>query len=157
MGLSLKKEEMVQFLENVKAPGETFSSMLWGTVIANLTSFQNRSAVSIIMAFTPAPGVGGSLNNAFCYIGLTERSLYVVAVDAYNTSKITGTFALPLVNISSLKVRKTAFGASHTIDVEYGGEFISLTVKSTSVGTNIKDQKERMAAFLTAMEALQKG
>ena len=151
MGLSLKKEEMIQYLENIKAPGENFSCMLWGTVIAKLSSFHDHSAASIIMAFTLAPGVGGFLNNAFCYIGVTEQKIYVVALDSYNTSKIVGTFAVPFANITSFKGGK-AFG-SYTVTLECG-ERISLTVKSTSVGTNIKDQKERMAEFVTAMEAL---
>ena len=153
MSLSLKKEKMIEYLESAKVQGENFRCMLWGTVFANISSFQNRSAVSIAMSFTLVPGVAGSLNNAFCYIGLTEQSLYVIALDTYNTSKITGTFALPFANITSVKVRKALIGGSHTIDIECG-EFISLTVKSTSLGTNIKDQKERMEEFLKVMKVL---
>ena len=153
MSLSLKQEKMVAYLEGAKAPGENFRCMLWGTVWAKVSSFQNRSAASVFMAFTPAPGVAGSPNNAFCYIGLTERSLYVIALDAYNTERITGTFAIPFTNIVSLKVRKALLGGSHVIEIECG-EYVQLTVKSISLGTNIKDQKERMVGFLAAMEAL---
>ena len=153
MSLSLKKEKMVEYLEDAKVQGENYKCMLWGTIYAKFSSFQNRSAASIAMAFTPAPGVAGSLNNAFCYIGLTEKSLYVIALDAYNTSRITGTFALPFENITSLKMRKALLGSSHRVEIECG-EFVILTVKRTSLGTNIKDQKERMEEFLTALEAL---
>jgi hypothetical protein len=58
---------------------------------------------------------------------------------------------MPFANITSLTMRKGL--GSHTIEVECGeNEYVSLTVKSTSIGTNIKDQKERMAGFITAME-----
>ena len=155
MGLSLKWEEMSAFLEGAKMHGENFYNMLWGTVIADLPLIENRTAASIIMMFTPAPGIGGAMpNNAFCYIGITESTLYVIALDAYNTSKIIGTFVVPYSNITSLKMRKGM--GSHTVEIEAGG-YISLTVKSTSIGTNIKDQKERMAGFLAAMEAWQRG
>jgi len=154
MSLSLKKEKMIEYLEGAKAQDENFRCMLWGTVYAKFSSFQNRSATSWVMAFTPAPGVAGSLNNAFCYIGLTEKSLYVIALDAYNTARITGTFALPFANITSLKVRKALLGGSHTVEIE-SGDFIRLTVKGISLGTDIKDQKERMAGFLAEIEALQ--
>jgi hypothetical protein len=158
MGLSLKKEEMISFLENVKIPGETFRHMLWGTATStDLMSFQNRSAASIIIFFTASAGVSGSLIQAFCYIGMTDTSLYVVALDAYNTSQIVGTFTLPYANITSLKIRKTALGASHTIEIDIeGGGFISLVVKGISIGTDIKDQKERMAGFLAAIEGWKK-
>ena len=151
MGLSLKKEEMIKYLEELKAPEETFRCMLWGTVYAKLSSFHDHSVASLIMAFTPAPGVGGFLNNAFCYIGVTDQKIYVAALDSYNTSKIVGTFALPFANITSLKVSK-AFG-SYIVDIECG-EYVGLTVKSTSIGTNIKDQKERMGEFVAAIETL---
>lgn len=151
MGLSLKKEEMIQFLEELKTPGENFNCMLWGTVIGDMSSFQGQSTATRFIAEFGGVGVTGSLNNAFCYIGLTEQGLYVIALDAYNTSKIIGTFAFPFVNITSLNVRKGL--GSYTVDVVYGGS-ISLTVKGTSIGTNIKDQKEQMAAFLAAIESL---
>ena len=153
MGLSLKKDEMIQYLEAAKAQDETFRCMLWGTVIADISKFQNRSAMSIAMFFTPVPGVAGSLNNAFCYIGLTEKCLYVISLDAYNTSRITGTFTLPFADITMLEVRKTMLGASHTVEIECGG-FLSLTVKGVSLGTNIKDQKQRMADFLEMIQPL---
>ena len=153
MGLSLKQEEMILFLEDAKAPGETFSCMLWGTVYADFSSFKDHSAASILMASTLTAGVAGSLNNAFCYIGLTENSIYVIGLDAYNTSTITASFALPLATITMLNIRKAPLGASHTIEIE-SGEYVSLTVKGTSIGTNIKDQKERMQFFLAEMEKL---
>jgi len=153
MGLSLKQEEMIKYLEDAKAPGETFKCMLWGTVYADFSSFQNHSAASIFMAGTLTAGVAGSLNNAFCYIGLTDQSIYVIAVDAYNTSTITASFGLPLAGITMLNIRKAPLGASHTVEIE-SGEYVSLTVKSTSIGTNIKDQKERMQFFLAEMEKL---
>ena len=155
MNLSLKKEKMIEYLENAKAQGETYRCMLWGTVNAKFSSFQNRSAASIFMAFTPAPGVAGSLNNAFCYIGLTDQSIYVIALDAYNTSRITGTFALPFTKITSLKVRKALLSGSHIVEIECG-EFVSLTVKGISLGTDIKDQKARKEQFLSAIKALEK-
>jgi len=153
MGLSLKKEKMVEYLENAKGQAENFRCMLWGTVFAKRSNFHDRSIVSKIMAFSPAPGVASSsLNNAFCYIGLTSQNLYVIALDAYNTSKITGTFTIPFANITSLNIRKSILGGSHTIEIGYG-EFVSLTVKGISIGTDIKDQKERMAEFLSVMES----
>ena len=156
MGLSLKSEEMVQFLENAKTPGETFRHMLWGTATSkDLLSFKNRSVASAIMFFTATPGAAGMLAQAFCYIGMTDNCLYVIALDAYNTSKIVGTFALPYADITSLKLRKTMLGASYTIDIECGG-YLSLVVKGVSLGTDIKDQKERMEGFLTALEGWKK-
>jgi hypothetical protein len=160
MGLSLKQEDMVNYLEQAKAqaesligaeaPRETFYHMLWGTVIADLPVIEGRTAASVVMAFLPAPGVGGAMpNNAFCYIGMTEGTLYVIALDAWDTSKIIGTFEVPFSTITSLKMRKGL--GSQTIEIQAGG-FISLTVKGTSVGTNIKDQKERMAGFISGME-----
>ena len=153
MGLSLKKEEMVQFLEAAKSPGENFNSMLWGTVYADLSSFQGHSAASQFMAGFGGAGVAGSLDNAFCYIGLTEHNMYVIALDSYNTSKIIGTFALTFANMTSLDMRK-GFGGSYTVTVGYGSN-IDLTVKGVSIGTDIKDQKERLAGFVAAIEALQ--
>ena len=153
MGLSLKQEEMINYLEAAKVPGETFSCMLWGTVYADISNFENHSAASQIMALTLQPGVSGSLNNAFCYIGLTEASLYVIALDSYNTSKITAHFVLPYANTTSLEIRKAPLGVSHTLEIACG-ELVVLTVKGTSIGTNIKDQKARMEFFLAAMEKL---
>ena len=156
MGISLKKEEMIEYLERMKVQGENFRCMLWGTVYAKPSSFSNHSKFTVGMADPDSalPGLVGSLNNAFCYIGITEKSLYVVAVDTYDTSRITGTFALPFANITSLNTRKNL--GSSTVEIE-SGDFVSLTVKSTSIGTNIKDQKERMAEFLAAMELLKGG
>ena len=156
MGLSLKKEEMIRYLEDAKAQGEYFKCMLWGTVYAKFSSFQNRSAATWIMAFSAAPGVAGSLNNCFCYIGLTDQSIYVIALDAYNTSKIIGTFALPFANFTSLKIHKTFLGASHRVEIDCG-ERIWLTVKSPSIGTNIKDQKAQMEEFLASIAVLKSG
>ena len=144
---------MIGYLEEAKAQGENFRCMLWGTVYADPSNFQNQSTASLLVARSGAPGVAGSLNNAFCYIGLTGKSLYAIALDAYNTSTITGTFVLPFANITSLKTRKGLFGWSHTIEIACG-EPIRLTVKSISLGTDIKDQKERLVGFLEAIEAL---
>ena len=151
MGLSLKREEMIEFLEAAKTQAENFGCMLWGTVYADISSFQNRSDVSNIISWFGAPGVSGSLDGAFCYIGLTEQSLYVIALDAYNTSKIIGTFVIPFHNITSVKLSKGLGSFTVVID---SGSSVSLTVKNTSIGTNIKDQKERVAGFLEAIEIL---
>jgi len=153
MSLSLKKDKMIEYLEDAKVHDEEFECMLWGTVNAKFTSFTNRSAASMAMAFTHAPGVAGSLNNAFCYIGMTGQSLYVIALDSYNTSRITGTFSIPFTSIASLKVRKGIFGITHTVEVE-SDEFVRLTVKGVSLGTDIKDQKDRMKVFLSKTKAL---
>jgi len=156
MTLSLKKEKMVEFLEGHKAQGETFSCMLWGTVFADEAYFQNWGLVSRIMFSQNAAGISGSPNTAFCYIGLTEQSLYVVAVDTNDTSKITAVFTVPFADVSFLSIKKALMG-SQIIDIGCAGfteEAMRLTIKGTSVGTNIKDQKERMQAFITAMEAL---
>ena len=153
MSLSLKKEKMIEYLNCAKAPDESFTCMLWGTVFADISRFQNRAVVSLVMAFTPTPGVAGSLDNAFCYIGLTEKTLYVIALDTYNTTKITGTFALPLVHITALTLRKGLLGVSYTVEIVCG-EYISLTVKGLWLGTDIKDQKERMGTFVSRIEAL---
>ena len=155
MGISLKKDEMVEFLEVLKTPDENFTIMLWGTVYAKASKFQDRSAASEYMIDEGGVGVTGSLNNAFCYIGLTDRGLYVVALDSYNTSKIIGTIKVPFEQITALNVLKAPFGASYTAEVHFAGDFIGVTVKSTSVGTNIKDQKERMNTFLSQIAALQ--
>jgi len=156
MGLSLKQEEMLEFLEAAKTESESFSVMLWGTAYASASKFQDRSAASNMIIGEGGGGVVGSVNNAFCYIGLTDQCLYAIAVDSYNTSKVIGTIKVPFAQITSLNVRKAAFGASHTVEVSFGDDFVSLTVKSTSVGTNIKDQKERMNAFLSQVEALKR-
>ena len=156
MGLSLKKEEMTEYLENAKAHGEYFKCMLWGTVIADPSSYQNQRAVTRAMAHSSAPGVAGSKYQRFCYIGLTEKSLYVIAVDTYNTSKIIGTFALDIAKATSLNMRKGFLGASYTVSVRCGG-LISLTVKKTSLGTDIRDQKTRVEQFISALEALKGG
>ena len=152
MGWSLKKEKMVEFLEAAKRQEEVFLCMLWGTVYAE-TRFENRSLASKVTAARGTPGVGGSPNGAFCYIGLTDQSLYVIALDFYNTSNIIGTFAFPLIHITSIAIRRGLFGWSYTVGVECG-QRISLTIKGTSLGTNIKDQKERMRYFLASMESL---
>jgi len=81
MNFILKKEKMIAYLEGIKAKGETFTCMLWGIVHANISSFHDRSAMSWISAFTFGEGVWGSLDKACCYIGLTEKRLYVVALD----------------------------------------------------------------------------
>ena len=153
MGLSLKKDEMIKFLQEIKADGETFSCMLWGVCYAKLPIFENRSTASIIMLFSLRPGVAGTIDNAFCYIGITQKSLYVIALDAYNTSKVISSFAVPFTSINSLKMKKGMTG-SYTVDVESEGN-IRLVVKSTSLGTDIKDQKERLTGFVVQIEALQ--
>ena len=156
MGLSLKKEEMIEFLENVKAQDESFRCMLWGTVIASPSSYQNQGVLSKAISRSTAPGVAGSLYQKFCYIGLTEKSLYVIAVDIYNTSNIIGTFAFPLSMITSLKTRKGLLNVSYIVEIVCG-DAISLTVKRTSLGTNIKDQGTRMEDFVSAMEKMKGG
>ena len=153
MELSLKKERMIEYLEGVKAPGETFRCMLWGVVYADTSRFQNQSLTSKVVADSDVPGVAGSSGSGFCYIGVTDQSLYVIALDSYNTSIITGTFAIPFASITGLTIRKALLGGSRTIEITCD-EWISLTVKSTSIGTNIKDQKERMGEFLAIMESL---
>jgi hypothetical protein len=154
VGLSLKKEEMAAFLEETKVPGECFRCMLWGTVRADPESFRNQSVISSLTDDDSSiPGVVGSEDSGFCYIGLTDQSLYVVAVNALNTSMITGRWVIPFVNITALSLHKGLLGNSYAIGIEYG-ERIDLTVKSVSIGTNIKDQKERMKFFVAAVESL---
>ena len=182
MNLSLKKENMTEYLEAVKAQGEFFICMLWGTVIPDLSNVENLSIFStgadLIIPnsqnpsyFQFAPDVIEWFNNAmprakmkyirrinaypsFCYIGLSEKSLYVVAVDRSDTSRIIGTIALPLASITSLKIRKTILGSIIlNITGDSSGHAI-LTIKGTSTGTDIEDQRERMAAFLAAIDAL---
>jgi len=155
MGISLKKDEMVQFLDAAKTPEENFTIMLWGTVYAKASRFQDRSGASEFMIDEGGTGVTSSLNDVFCYAGLTDRSLYVVALDSYNTSKIISTIRVPFEQIAKLNVRKAPFGASYTAEVHFAEDYVGVTVKSTSLGTNIKDQKERMNLFLTQIEALQ--
>ena len=154
MGWSLKREKMTEFLENIKTPGENFRCMLWGTIYTNPLNFQNRSVASIAMSMTGTPGVVGSLSGGFCYIGLTDQSLYVVAVDSYNTSIVTGNFAIPFADMKFLKMRVALFGVSRTVEVTSDVLYMSLTVKGVTLGTDIYDQKERMWEFWQTMESL---
>ncbi|MCL1803071.1 MAG: hypothetical protein FWG30_05430 [Eubacteriaceae bacterium] len=154
MSLSLKKEKMIEYLQDAKKHDENFECMLWGTIYADNLSFKNRSAMSKGMVFTAAPGVSGSLNQAFCYIGMTEKSFYAIALDAYDTSKIIGTFYIPYTSISSLHVQKAILTNTHRVMIDFG-DIVTLTVKGISLGTDINDQKERMADFLAAARVLQ--
>ena len=152
MGLSLKQQEMVEFLESAKQKNESFKVMLWGTIIADLPLLEDRTIASAIMVFMPVGGVAAMPNNAFCYIGISEKCLYAIALDAYNTSKIIGTFVLPFDQLTALNVRKTMLG-SYVVEATCEDSFVSLTVKNTALGTNIKDQKQRVEIF---MEEIQK-
>ena len=51
-----------------------------------------------------------------------------------------------------LEAAKSMFGSRTMHITGCGGGYAILTVKGTSIGTNIKDQKERMAEFWAAME-----
>ena len=153
MGLSLKQKEMVEFLEAAKQGNESFITMLWGTIIAELPLIEGRTAVSAIMQFMPVGGVAAMPNNAFCYIGVSDRSLYAIALDAYNTSKIIGTFVVPFNRMSALQVRKTMLG-SYVVDAICEDGSVNLTVKNTSLGTDIKDQKQRVEAFITEIQRI---
>ena len=125
--------------------------MLWGRVYAKFTKFHDRSAATLI--FILAPGVGGAINNAFCYIGTTATSFYIGAVDPYNTDKKIGEFTIPYSEITALKVYKSSLGGEHRVEIDCG-ERITLAVKSLSLGTNIKDQKERFTQFIADMNVL---
>jgi hypothetical protein len=152
MGLSLKKEDMVTFLEEIKEDDESFKCMLWATLYAKLPVFKGKSTVSKVMQFTLTPGVGGMINNSFCYAGITDKTLYVVAVDSYDTSRVIATFKLPFSDMEVFKINKGLMGV-YKLTIDTGNQVI-LTLKSTSIGTNIKDQKERVVDFLAAVEPL---
>ena len=155
MGLSLKKAEMIKFLEEAKQPDEEFSCMLWGTVMADLPLIEGRTFASTIMQFMPVGGVAAMPDNAFCYIGVTQKCLYTIAVDSYNTSKVLASFALPFDKMKSLTVRKSKLTGSYVIVALSDDGYVNLTVKNISLGTDIKDQKQRVQQFIAEIEPRQ--
>jgi len=134
---------MIEYLEAAKSKGVSFRCMLWGTVNANVYAIE---------------GVMPPRNRMpFCYIGLTEKCLYLVTLGVFFTSKATWTFTFPFADITMLKVRKGPFGIWYTIKIK-GGDDVPLwfSVKGISLGTDIKDQKERMSVFLAEIETLKR-
>jgi len=138
---------MVEFLENIKTQGETFICMLWGTVYADASLYVKESKL-----LSGTYGVSGSPNERFCYIGLTDKSLYVVAVAPLDTTAIVGSFKFSFDELTRLIIRKGLLG-TRTVEVA-GNHNVKLTVKPISLGTDINDQKTRMVAFMAEIEKL---
>jgi hypothetical protein len=159
MGLLLKREEMVRFLEGAKVnPQENFSCMLWGTVRGNAADFSapDESLMRDLTDLGSNLSIANDPNGGFCFIGLTESCLYVIVLDGYNSSHIIGTYKFPIAGITELKIRTgISIGATKDLDIVCGGKYIMPNVRATSMGTTIKDQKQQMSVFLSAMGAIQ--
>lgn len=168
MSLSLKKEQMEVFLRQSAGEGAQFSCMLWGVIIASPAEyFEMGSTATLIASGLLVPGVAGSLSQAFCYIGCTSDCIYMVAVDTYRTENAVARFTIPFAQINAVKAKKSLLSGTYTVEIDSvmidpgegeGPEelpaWFMLQVKDTSMGTNIKDQKENKERFLGILEQI---
>ena len=78
-------------LNSLLDEGESYK----GTVIATIMP----SAKFYLLFAAAGCGAAGALANTYCYMGITEKSLNIAAINSINVSKMEGAIKIPLDKI----------------------------------------------------------
>ena len=147
---SMNAHDMESMLGEILADGESYTCMLWSIISLN-------SKTRIILAQTSdlpdsKPNMM-PLTNVYAYVGLTEKHLNLVVVNAYKISQVMDRFSIPLSAITRVEA-KNGLIIGKTLDVRVGEARIVLEMSQFASGDRDDEQKAARAKLIAKMVEL---
>ncbi len=85
--------------------------------------------------------------NVYAYFGISDSYLTITSLSSLNITVKNGQFKIPLQDFSSIDISKKSFSYTITAHLESGN--LSLSLPIVSIGTNIKNQRQNVEAFIS--------
>ncbi len=129
---SMNEEQKQRFLNEMLRSGESYQAAVWGIAAAD--------AKTCTMFSTLPAGMAAA--NMYCYIGMSEENINLVLVSSSDPSRQFGKMRLPFARIESAAVKNSLIPGRRVIDLIVSGRVVRLQLTNSTVGTDLKDQKE---------------
>lgn len=142
---TMNERDKNEMLNAVAGKGETYQCRLWGTIMADAKTYAKIGGLSLIAGSGAA--ALGALSNAYCYMGMTEKSINFVIIDSIDVSKIKNRLSIPVGSIIKAEVKKGLIPGRTTVILHIENAKMKLALMNNTVGSDIKGQKENVEKF----------
>jgi hypothetical protein len=142
---TMNERDKNEMLNAVAGEGETYQCRLWGTIMADAKTYAKIGGLSLIAGSGAA--ALGALSNAYCYLGMTEKSINFVIIDSIDVSKIKNRLSIPVGSITKAEVKKGLIPGRTTVILHIENAKMKLALMNNTVGSDIKGQKENVEKF----------
>ena len=136
MALLMNDTDMKQMLESIRPEGETYQGEAWGTLM---------SGTAEMLAL-------GALSNVSCYVGVTEKSLVIAVLEAFDISHIYGKICIPFNQFDEVKIKKGLVPSQRIIKMKSGKTKLKLSLVNNTITAKVKDQKLGLQKICEALE-----
>ena len=129
---TMNERDKNEMLNAVAGEGETYQCRLWGTIMADAKTYAKIGGLSLIAGSGAA--ALGALSNAYCYLGMTEKSINFVIIDSIDVSKIKNRLSIPVGSIIKAEVKKGLIPGRKTVIMLIENSNMILALLNYSVG-----------------------
>lgn len=153
MAMKMNETDKNQMLAQYLPTGESYQAKVWAAIEAGADAIAGIGAISIVMQNMLSlgsglggalAGAGGALSNEFGYMGLTENRLVFVVVKKMDVSQVKFAFDLPFNRLKSVQMKKGFIPGKQVMTVVLDNKKIKFSIMSSSIGTDIENQKENV-------------
>lgn len=99
-------------------------------------------------------GLYGEIDNERCYLGMTEKRIYVVIIDSVNAGRIREKLAIPMADVIKTEMKRN-LKEEQTAVILHSKDFkVKITLPDHMTGTDIQGQKKNVEKFCGLLEKL---
>lgn len=134
---SMNAHDMETMLGEIRAEDERYKCMLWAIFTCNSPSRILLAQASDLPDSKPNMM---PLGNTYAYVGLTEKHINLVVVNAYRTSQVLDRFSIPLTAVTRTEARNGLIMGKNLI-VSVGDAKFQLELTPFAAGGRDEEQK----------------
>ncbi|RDU22025.1 hypothetical protein [Anaerosacchariphilus polymeriproducens] len=160
MSMKMSEQDKNTMLDQLLPEGEQYKAKMWGVIMAGMKDIAAIGVLGGLLAGVTSTALGGgaagamgALSNEYCYIGLTEKRIVVCVIQKLDCSKVKGSFQIPFNEIMNVKVSKSIIPGRSVVNIPVKGGKIKLSLMTSSIGSDIQNQKENVQIFLQNISA----
>ena len=151
--MKMNEQDRNLMLDALLTEGESYQAKIWAVLMADTATVAGLVGFShFVTGNSGFAGALGAFTNQYCYVGLTEQSINIAVIETMDVSQVKAQFKIPRTAIQNVKVKGSFIPGRKTVHLSLEGKKkFSISVMSSAIGTDIKDQKENATKFIEAI------
>lgn len=144
MAMTMCKKDRDEKLNNLIPDSERFDCMIWATIMENTVDLVKKPW----FLNSALGGAAGALTNQYCYMGISNKTLYISVIKTFKVTKESYNLAIPFAEIKDVKIKGTLIPKRKVLMLYFEDKKkMKIAVMSNAIGTDIKDQQENASKF----------
>ena len=153
---NLNEKDKNEMLDAVLKKGEFYQCRLCGRFKVSARAYKKMGWWLLprrpyILKFGSFEGI----NNKRCYLGMTQKRIYVILIDPVNEKRITEKFSIPIADIVKTKIKRKMRAGETWVTLCAKNFKVKIILPDYMSGIDLQQQKVNYERFCRLLERLQ--